>query len=322
MLTAIPESVLKALPEFPVQHLSFSSVMKWHEDPSAFVRQYVHRQWDFNTSPSAVVGTAVHHALEKLAHATIRGQNTGTLPEFQADALVKFDAIVAGTDETARVTKIDWGKTGSPEKSRASVLDCAQNAWHAFHALLTEWKIVAAEVRYEALNQSDLGIPLPVSSVMDLVVVRHDGSEARVKDYKTVAALSDPEKWDENGKRRAQAGCYFLPGRAALDAAGYAAVPLTGCDFHEIHRGSGGKSGQVTQVLSVPYAGGKESEAVRVWAEMARRAIVGIYGAFFLPEFCPLAFNLSSEYGGADAFKALRDEMESPDHLLLGPVEK
>jgi hypothetical protein len=102
-----------------------------------------------------------------------------------------------------------------------------------------------------------------------------------------------------------------------LDDAGCTDVPLTGCDFVEIHRGKGGSSAVLSQVLPVEFPEGLESEAVQIWAEMARRCIVGMYAYTFLPQLCPLPMNLSSEYGSADVFKLLQDEINNPDDTLL-----
>jgi hypothetical protein len=50
---------------------------------------------------------------------------------------------------------------------------------------------------------------------------------------------------------------------------------------------------------------------------MARRCVLGMYAYTFLPQLCPLPMNLSSEYGGADVFKLLQDEINNPDDTLL-----
>lgn len=332
MKTRIPEIVTKALPEFPVDHLSFSSVMKWHDDPVGFARGYVHKQWDFDTSPASVVGSAVHWGIDRMVNAVKRGELASVdVPEaltlLQTEAVMKFDRAVKGEflpgeDET-RVTKIDWGKTGSPEKSRGDILTCSRNAIEAVRAYLADWDIIATEVRFGNFDQSAIGVPLPVTTVSDAVAVKKDKTQARVVDWKTVGAISpsedlaDLDTWDANGKRRAQAGANYPAARKALDLAGFQAVPLVGADFVEIHRGKGGASGVTSCVFFVPFEAGEKSAAVEIWAEMARRAILGIFGAWFMPELVAMPINLSSEYGGADAFKALKDELANPDECLL-----
>jgi len=334
MLTKIPQEVVAAVADLPVRHLSFSSVKKYHESPSLWFREYVHGIRDFDTSPSAVVGTAVHYGIETLLHAFKRGEVTAldaadNLEKLQVTALAKFERIVAGKDEDKRVTKINWGKTGSPAKSSGDVVQCSRNAFAAVCDYLAGWDIIAIETKYDRLPSALL--PLPVSSVMDCLAMKKDRSQARLIDWKTVAALSLPPEtsgvwpsdwaksmdWDPSGLKRMQAGCYYEPARKALDDAGYADVPLTGCDFVEIHRGKGGAAAVLSQVLSVEFKDGLESEAVQVWAEMARRCIVGMYAHTFLPQLCPLPMNLSSEYGAADAFKLLQDEMNNADESML-----
>lgn len=329
MLTKIPQEVVAAVADLPVRHLSFSSVKKYHESPSLWFREYVHGIRDFDTSPSSVVGTAVHYGIEMLLHAFKRGEVSAVdLPEnlerLQVTSLAKFERIVAGKDEDKRVTKINWGKTGSPEKSSGDVVQCSRNAFAAVCQYLADWEIIAVEVKYDSLDCSSLGIPLPVSSVLDFVAVNRTHKTARVGDWKTVAALSPDiggeDEWDNAGLRRMQAGAYYKSGRATLDAAGFSDYDLDACDFVEIHRGKGGASGVVSQVLPIVYSKGEESEAVQVWAEMARRCVVGMYAYTFLPQLCPLPMNLSSEYGAADAFKLLQDEMANPDETLLTQI--
>jgi len=152
-----------------ITHLSFSSLALFLHNPSAWHRKYVLNQREASTSPAALVGTAFHSYVEHV----LKGQS----PE--NSLLIARQALLANTE-------VDWGKTGSSEKSAAE-LDKFIEAWTADFKLNGE--VIAVEQNFTAKLR---GIKIPLLGYTDCVLRRAGGLV--IVDWKSIRSFETEPK--------------------------------------------------------------------------------------------------------------------------------
>ena len=153
-----------------VDHLSYSAIVTFLRNQVEFQKRYIAKVYDNSKSPSLIVGTAFHKAME-VFYSPI---SAGSIHE----------AVEAGLAEINSVSdyEIDFGKTGNREKM---IKEYTQLVNKYFEEALV-YDVVETEKRME---HSINGVPMV--GVIDLVT-RGDTGMLRLKDWKTAAAYSSP----------------------------------------------------------------------------------------------------------------------------------
>lgn len=167
-----------------VDHLSYSAIVTFLNNQVEFQKRYIAKIYDNPKTPSLVVGTSFHKAME-----TFYDKDGG---DVQA-------AIEAGLEEMSYVSdsEIDFGKTGSREKM---MQDYTRLVNKYFEEAPHYDEVVDVEKRLEASIAN-----VPMVGVIDMVV-RDNG--LRLIDYKTVTAYSPDD--EESYKYLMQAYIYLV----------------------------------------------------------------------------------------------------------------
>lgn len=245
-----------------LKHLSYSSLVLFTHNPKAWERKYIHNIREQRTSPAALTGSATHTYLEL----TLKGHPREV-------------ALDSAKREIAQATDVDWGKTGSAEKS-IKELERFIDAWHSEYVVTGE--VVDVEREFVHLIK---GIKTPLLGYVDLVT--SEGDALVVTDWKTVRALEDAPK----PSHIVQAFFYKW-----LCEAIYGKKVIR-CDFVQIKGSEGKEDPTRVKVLSVDYAAHPEWErgvkrlVQAGLREMNRKTKV------FLP-------NLRDEYDGETSFNS------------------
>ena len=168
-----------------VDHLSFSAIITFLRNQVEFQKRYIAKVWDNSKSPSMVVGTAFHKAME----------------EFYMGQPVQ-EAITAGLREIEITSdyEIDYGKTGSREK----MIQEYTSLVNKYFEEAPKYKVIDVEKR---MDYPVNGVPMV--GVVDLVVDPETGKdEIDIHDHKTVTFYSNEE--EENYKYLLQGYIYVV----------------------------------------------------------------------------------------------------------------
>lgn len=166
-----------------VDHLSYSAIMTFLRNQVEFQKRYIAKVWDNAKSPSMVVGTAFHKAME----------------EFYREVPMQ-DAITAGLREIENTSdyEIDYGKTGSREK----MIQEYTSLVNKYFEECPTYNVVDVEKRFEFPVHA-----VPMVGIIDLVI-RTDTGNLALLDHKTVSFYS-PED-EENYKYLLQGYIYLV----------------------------------------------------------------------------------------------------------------
>lgn len=160
----------------PIEHLSFSSLRTFLANPWQFRKEWILGLRDRKMSPSMLVGKALHLYAERYY--------SGKDPmEARKEALEMVSSV--GSAE------VDWGKTGSIEKSLKD-LNKTIDFFDLYCSGLTG--VLSTEVSVTT-NFSIKGstAPLPLKAITDLVRKDEDGNLILI-DWKTVSAFANPDE--------------------------------------------------------------------------------------------------------------------------------
>lgn len=160
----------------PIKHWSYSSLMAFLRNPLAWHKRYVEEIYDMPRTPSSIVGSAGHKALE----------------HFYSGATKNF-AIQKGFEYLRNVSdfEIDFGKIKSlkakKEKRRLMEKEYKQ-AISYYLERPPRHRVLGVEVKG---NVEVSGLPLPIKAVSDLVVEsRVQRGAVDIVDHKFVSAFS------------------------------------------------------------------------------------------------------------------------------------
>ena len=153
---------------------SYSSFNAYLTNRSAFKDRYINKIYDSTSSPSAVVGSAAHKALEA----------------FYNEGLEPHEAKARGLEYIAGVSdySIDYGKTGT----RENMLTTYGRAIDFYFEELPEYhEILGAEIAMTEEVQTIYGdpLPLPMKGFADLIT-RNKLGQIEIIDQKFTRVLS------------------------------------------------------------------------------------------------------------------------------------
>lgn len=188
---------------FCVAHFSPSSIRKFLENPQGFFKNYVRYEYDEKQSPALVEGDAMHRILE--TYYTLKQQ--GKAKEF--DLKSQTDLIIEELFNAETISKIDWGKTGSVDKSMGTIRGALEMYFDELPVISDE-DIVSVEERY-LTDFEDLdgdSMPIPIKGFTDLVISQ--GDDYVIWDHKFVSSFSRPDEIGDIAKYEMQAVPYFF----------------------------------------------------------------------------------------------------------------
>lgn len=174
----------------PIPHWSFSSLKLFLNDPFAFREQYILGKWDDMKSPSLVVGSAVHKALEMF----YKGES---IPSATGEGQ-KYIASVPDA-------QIDYGKTGSREnilKDYTQALNFYFEERPKIGEVLGVEQAIVTPITLDGIEQ-----PIPIKAKIDLIT-RDTQGRLVIRDHKTCTSFTDTT--EESPERILQAVFYRL----------------------------------------------------------------------------------------------------------------
>jgi hypothetical protein len=141
--------------KYPIKHWSYSSLMSFLRNPLAWHKRYVEHIYDTPRTPSSIVGSAGHLALEHFY-----------------GGLDKSAAIDIGLDYVRKVPdfEINFGVAKTREAKKRKRLSMEQEYLQAINFYLEKppkHKVIGIEV---VATVKVAGLPLPLKAVSDLVV--------------------------------------------------------------------------------------------------------------------------------------------------------
>jgi hypothetical protein len=161
---------------YPIKHWSYSSLISYLRNPLAWHKRYVEGVYDTPSTPSSFIGRAGHVALQHFY-----------------GGLDKDAAVALGLEHLRSVAdfEINFGasvKSAAEQKEKRESMEREYLiAIHHYLAKAPRYKVLGIE--YSGL--ADVGLPLPVKAVSDLVVASKGNPRSiDIVDHKFVNAFS------------------------------------------------------------------------------------------------------------------------------------
>lgn len=257
-----------------VDHLSYSAIVTFLNNQVEFQKRYIAKIYDNPKTPSLVVGTSFHKAME-----TFYDKDGGNI---QA-------AIEAGLEEMSYVSdsEIDFGKTGSREKM---MQDYTRLVNKYFEEAPQYDEVVDVEKRLEASIAN-----VPMVGVIDMVV-RDNG--LRLIDYKTVTAYSPDD--EESYKYLMQAYIYLVLAEAEYNQ------QVTEVVFKEIKK-TINRDGS-PQCRDVAF----DRQSVLAFAPIAKKIITNVY-EYVNDDRSKFFPNMNDRLNGANSMDIIANQQEGFD---------
>jgi len=181
MIKFTPEQIAN----FHVAHLSFSAIRCYMADRQLFFKRYIRLEFEDFTSPSMLEGKAYHKALESIWNIKKGG---GELADehWQFVNDIAHEYIV----KTAETVNVDFGKTGSPDKS----LKVVEQALKFYRAEFPEYMPlhIESKITTECADLNGEILPVPLKIVYDLVTEREGALE--IVDHKLVTTYQNEDE--------------------------------------------------------------------------------------------------------------------------------
>lgn len=247
---------------FPVEHFSPSSIRKYLENPHGFFKNYVRFEYDQKQSPALKEGDCIHRVLRKF-YESKNGDGTNIPKVFDWEAAA--DELIEELFSPDEVKKIDFGKTGSLDKSLTTI----RTALGFYFADLPRIEhVVSVEERFlsdfEDLENNPM--PIPLKGFTDLVTL--EGDDYVIRDHKFVSFFVDPAEPAERAKYEMQSAPYFFLVRKR-----YGKNP-TKMIFDEVKKSKNRDGGAQRRELVVEY----EPKMLARWVEIYKRVVRQLAG--------------------------------------------
>lgn len=257
-----------------VDHLSYSAIVTFLNNQVEFQKRYIAKIYDNPKTPSLVVGTSFHKAME-----TFYDKDGGDVQK----------AIEAGLEEMSYVSdsEIDFGKTGSREKM---MQDYTRLVNKYFEEAPHYDEVVDVEKRLEA-NIANV----PMVGVIDMVV--RDNS-LRLIDYKTVTAYSPDD--EESYKYLMQAYIYLVLAEAEYNQ------EVTEVVFKEIKK-TINRDGS-PQCRDVAF----DRQSVLAFAPIAKKIITNVF-EYVNDDRSKFFPNINDRMNGANSMDIIANQQEGFD---------
>lgn len=168
---------------FPVPYLSVSAIRTYLSDRQSFFRRYVRLEFDEKESPALLEGKAAHHVIEQYW----RSKQEETDFDWEKEIERGIDLINQSDIEG----RVDWGKTGSFEKSSKTVYQAIQ----FYRENLPKYKdIVTVEKKYvsDFEDLDDKPMPIALKGFCDLIVKENE--DYIIVDHKLVTVVKNQDE--------------------------------------------------------------------------------------------------------------------------------
>lgn len=169
---------------FPVRHISMSALRTYLTDRQAFFRRYVRLEFDERETPALLEGKAFHAIVEEYWKARME-----KIKEFDWGKAI--EAGIQSINESDIAGRVDWGKTGSFDKSAKTVWQAVQ----FYRDALPAYKEVVAVEKEFLSDFEDLDgnkMPVPLKGFCDLIV--KDKKDFVIVDHKLVTAVKQQDE--------------------------------------------------------------------------------------------------------------------------------
>lgn len=294
---------------FPVAHLSPSAIREYLSNPQAFFMRYVRYVFDTRKGAAMIEGDCVHRVL-----AAYYAAGDPQAFNWHASAIDQINTVLIPEQGS-----IDFGKTGSFEKSRDNVLQAAEFYFsdlpeHRLGEIIAvEYKMVSD---FEDLDGNPM--PIPLKGYIDLGVLH--GEEADIVDHKIVSAFTElgpdgkPKDPADVAKYEMQAAPYFFLFRKAFGKNPRRMI------FDEVKKTKNRDGSPQIQSVIVEYT----PVMLNRWLEVYRRVVRSLAGMPLIDpktgvmQFLPNPF---VQYGGGDAWKDFCEEVDSGKTWTLHDIK-
>jgi len=162
--------------QLPIEHLSYSSMRKFCNNPQMFFKNYILGIWDFKQSMVMLTGSAFHKTMEHY-------YKTGDLDT----AITIGSAYIS----TIKEEEVSWGKSTreDAQKRFAAAVNFYMNEQPEVGKIIGVEDVVTTDKGFN--NQQ---LPVPVKAVTDLVT--ENNGALHLWDYKVVSSFTDQETED------------------------------------------------------------------------------------------------------------------------------
>lgn len=213
----IKSDSVRDIGQFPVDHYSYSSFIKFSTNPYMFKLKYInHETIETGCNISAVIGKAFHIALESYYHyigdsksdAIKEGLKLGMeyLSEYNGN-YIEFNERVSNIQKAQEIFAFTYSSYITEKKHEKEEIVAIEEAF--LETIDVEW------------NGQRITLPIPLKGFVDKIV-RDKKGRLKNKDYKTCASFSDPDKID--GAKIIQAIQYYFLTYAKYGEAPYSMV--------------------------------------------------------------------------------------------------
>ena len=174
---------------FPVPHLSPSAIRQYLGDRQGFFKRYIRLEFDEKRSPSATEGACAHAIVAEYWTAVADGKGS----EFDWDGMTQEKIEEFFSTANPEYDLIDWGKTGSEEKSREKV----EKMVGFYIDELPDYSPMAIEQTFisdfeDMKNETQ---PIAITCISDLVVGdSHKEDDITIVDHKFTSRVKEQDE--------------------------------------------------------------------------------------------------------------------------------
>lgn len=300
MLQLTPEKIAN----FPIQHFSFSSIRSYLQDRQSFFKRYVRLEYDTVKWPALVEGDLFHRVIASY----YEQQMADPLAGFNLDET--FDRILEGMKTRWDFDKVEWGKTGSFEKSMETVKK-ALGFFFAEPEVVNQYdEIVSIEEKFltTVTDLENNELPIPMKWFTDRLV--RLGDALIIEDWKTVTYFTDPS---EVFAYELQASAFWLQVRMK-----YGENPKK-AKFYEIKKSANRDGGSQIQVIEIDFT----PQIIERFLELYRRICFELAGLPLIDEesgvvrFLPNPF---AQFWARESWNDFCDEVDNGKVWLLSEI--
>jgi hypothetical protein len=166
---------------YPVSHLSYSAIRSYLSDRNMFNKAYIKKIYDTMGNPAMVEGSLFHAVLADY----YKNPQSFAIKESLERNTHEFD-------DKGKFENINWGKTGSKEKSIKTVSNVLMTYFKNLPEYEGETKYVEMTFQSHIEDLDGEPLPVPLKGVMDLIKVKVAGYY--VIDHKLVSKLYEQDE--------------------------------------------------------------------------------------------------------------------------------
>lgn len=177
---------LHEIENFPVSHLSVSSIRQYMTDRQMFFRRYIRLEFDDKKNPALIEGSLFHLMLESYWNSIKQGKPGAIENGVWENGIARINS-----DDAKGL--IDWGKTGSLPKSLETV-EKALDFYFAEVNKIAYTKVLDVETKFLTDFEDLDGKPMPIAlkGFTDLIVMEND--DLIIRDHKLVSVVTSQEE--------------------------------------------------------------------------------------------------------------------------------